>query len=145
MVIPAGARKIVIEENAPSGNIIAITDSSEKKFYLNGDEYAFAAFVVPFPNHIVYFSTEDLDGECNIGTSVGIYTHVEPKKEKLIINGPLKEDIVLFVTVNLLKGHSNIEKVLCRWISLNRITRAISINGLNSLSIPHTSPIIIGK
>ncbi|XP_048524385.1 A disintegrin and metalloproteinase with thrombospondin motifs 12 isoform X1 [Dendroctonus ponderosae] len=79
VVIPAGARKIVIEENGPSGNIIAITDSSEKKFYLNGDD------------------TEALDGECNIGTSVGIYRHVEPKKETLIINGPLKEDVVLFV------------------------------------------------
>lgn len=37
-VIPAGARKVIIEEKAPSKNTIALTDSTEKKFYLNGDK-----------------------------------------------------------------------------------------------------------
>ncbi|XP_050293603.1 A disintegrin and metalloproteinase with thrombospondin motifs 7-like isoform X2 [Anthonomus grandis grandis] len=79
VVIPSGARKVVIEELKPSGNIIAISDSSESKFYLNGD------------------NTEQLDNEYKIGKQIGIYTHIEPKKEKLIINGPLKEDLVFFV------------------------------------------------
>ncbi|KAL1506610.1 hypothetical protein ABEB36_005939 [Hypothenemus hampei] len=79
VVIPAGARKIVVEEKEPSINIIAISDSTEKNFYLNGDD------------------TENLDNEYNFGKVTGIYIHAEPKKEKLVINGPLKEDLVLFV------------------------------------------------
>lgn len=36
--IPAGSRNIHIEELAPSENTIAISDKSEKKFYLNGKQ-----------------------------------------------------------------------------------------------------------
>lgn len=36
--IPAGSRNIEIEEISPSENTIAISDKSEKKFYLNGDQ-----------------------------------------------------------------------------------------------------------
>ncbi|XP_066252676.1 A disintegrin and metalloproteinase with thrombospondin motifs 12-like [Euwallacea similis] len=79
VMVPSGARKIVFEEKAPSENIMAISDSSEKKFYLNGND------------------TENLDGEYQIGQAIGIYMHSEPNKEIFILNGPLKEDIVFFV------------------------------------------------
>lgn len=46
---------------------------------------------------IVICSTENLDNEYNIGDNIGVYAHVEPKKEKFIMEGPLKEDVVFFV------------------------------------------------
>lgn len=36
-VLPTGVRKVQIEELAPSPNLIAITDKTEKHFFLNGD------------------------------------------------------------------------------------------------------------
>ncbi|XP_060526930.1 A disintegrin and metalloproteinase with thrombospondin motifs 12-like [Cylas formicarius] len=78
-VIPSGSRNLVIEELASSVNTIAISDSSQKKFYLNGD------------------NREELDGEYRFGKSLGIYSHPEPGKEKLVIHGPLSEDLVFFV------------------------------------------------
>ncbi|CAG9772555.1 unnamed protein product [Ceutorhynchus assimilis] len=79
VVIPAGSKNVKVEEMAPSINIIAISDSTEKKFYLNGD------------------STESEDGEYKIGKNIGVYTHIEPRRERFVMRGPVKEDIVLFI------------------------------------------------
>lgn len=38
-VLPSGAKNIFIEELKPSTNTLAIADQSEKKFYLNEDQY----------------------------------------------------------------------------------------------------------
>ncbi|XP_056633400.1 A disintegrin and metalloproteinase with thrombospondin motifs 12-like [Diorhabda sublineata] len=77
--IPQGSRNVRIEELAPSVNTIAITDKSEKQFYLNG-------------NH-----QESDDGEKLFGKTEGIYTHPEPGRESLKIHGPTTEDLILFV------------------------------------------------
>lgn len=44
------------------------------------------------------FSTEKQDGDYDMGGIEGVYSHPEPNKESLAIYGPLKEDIVLFVS-----------------------------------------------
>ncbi|KAF5270821.1 hypothetical protein FQA39_LY18869 [Lamprigera yunnana] len=82
--IMKGCRNIYVEEEKPSDNTIAISASNEKTFYLNGD------------------FTEQQDGVHNIGGVEGVYSHPEPNKETLVIYGPLKEDIVLFVSFSIL-------------------------------------------
>lgn len=47
---------------------------------------------------ILIFSTEAADGIVKIGKVDGYYSHPEPGKELLIINGPLDDDIILFVS-----------------------------------------------
>ncbi|XP_063908814.1 A disintegrin and metalloproteinase with thrombospondin motifs 12-like isoform X3 [Zophobas morio] len=77
--IPVGSRNVLIEELAPSMNTIAISDVSGSRFFLNG-------------NH-----REELNGDKKFGEIEGVYSHPEPKKEKLVIHGPLTEDLVFFV------------------------------------------------
>ncbi|KAF5307128.1 hypothetical protein FQR65_LT07112 [Abscondita terminalis] len=77
--INKGSRNIYVEEQAPSDNTIALSATDEKRFYLNGD------------------FKEQQDGIHSIGGAEGIYSHPEPNKESLVIYGPLKEDVVLFV------------------------------------------------
>ncbi|KAJ3666032.1 hypothetical protein Zmor_001489 [Zophobas morio] len=76
--IPVGSRNVLIEELAPSMNTIAISDVSGSRFFLNG-------------NH-----REELNGDKKFGEIEGVYSHPEPKKEKLVIHGPLTEDLVFF-------------------------------------------------
>ncbi|XP_065156708.1 A disintegrin and metalloproteinase with thrombospondin motifs 12-like isoform X2 [Atheta coriaria] len=75
-----GSRNVLIEELKPSANTIAITGPDEKHYYLNGD------------------FTEQPDGVREMGGVEGIYSHPAPNQEMLIIHGPLKENIVFFVT-----------------------------------------------
>ncbi|XP_074033446.1 A disintegrin and metalloproteinase with thrombospondin motifs 12 [Leptinotarsa decemlineata] len=77
--IPQGSRNIDIKELAPSVNTLAISDKSEKVFYLNG-------------NHI-----EDRDGDKKFGKVEGVYAHPEPGRETLVISGPIPEDLIFFV------------------------------------------------
>ncbi|XP_031338674.1 A disintegrin and metalloproteinase with thrombospondin motifs 7-like [Photinus pyralis] len=77
--IMKGSRNVYFDELKPSDNTIAVSAADEKKFYLNGD------------------FTEQQDGVHDVGGVEGIYNHPEPNKESLVIYGPLKEDIVLFV------------------------------------------------
>ncbi|KAJ8970173.1 hypothetical protein NQ317_016646, partial [Molorchus minor] len=77
--IPAGSRNLLIDELGPSMNTIAISDKTEKNFYLNGDH------------------KEELDGEKKFGGEVeGVYSHPEPGKESLVIHGPLTDDLIFF-------------------------------------------------
>ncbi|XP_068081829.1 A disintegrin and metalloproteinase with thrombospondin motifs 12-like [Anabrus simplex] len=79
ITIPEGSSKINVLEVKGSGNLIAVTDSSGKHL-LNGDK------------------KEQPDGEYSFGKGViGVYTHVEPKKEELIIKGPTKQELILQV------------------------------------------------
>nr|XP_023026845.1 A disintegrin and metalloproteinase with thrombospondin motifs 7-like [Leptinotarsa decemlineata] len=82
--IPQGSRNVDIKELAPSVNTLAISDKSEKVFYLNG-------------NHI-----EDRDGDKKFGKVEGVYAHPEPGRETLVISGPITEDLIFFVSM-----HSN--------------------------------------
>lgn len=77
--IPSRARSIRIEELAPSVNAIALSDNSERHFYLNGDH------------------KEQNDGPVKIDDLEGFYSHPEPGRETLIISGPLKQDVIFFV------------------------------------------------
>ncbi|CAH1118875.1 unnamed protein product [Phaedon cochleariae] len=77
--IPQGSRNVRVEELAPSMNTIAISDRSEKVFYLNGDHQ------------------ENRDGDVKFGKVEGVYSHPEPGKEALVIHGPTSEDLILFV------------------------------------------------
>ncbi|XP_068081828.1 A disintegrin and metalloproteinase with thrombospondin motifs 12 [Anabrus simplex] len=75
--IPEGSTKINVLEVKASGNLIAVTDSSGKHL-LNGDK------------------KEQPDGQYSFGKGViGVYTHVEPQKEELIIKGPTKQELIL--------------------------------------------------
>ncbi|XP_068081830.1 A disintegrin and metalloproteinase with thrombospondin motifs 12-like [Anabrus simplex] len=75
--IPEGSTKINIREVKSSGNLIAIKDKKEK-YLLNGDR------------------KEQPDGQYSFGDDViGVYTHVEPKKEELIIKGPTDRELIL--------------------------------------------------
>ncbi|CAH1113494.1 unnamed protein product [Psylliodes chrysocephalus] len=79
-LIPQGSRNVRIEELAPSMNTIAVSDKSEKVFYLNGGH------------------RENRDGTKVFGKGVeGVYDHPEPGKETLIIHGPTREDLIFFV------------------------------------------------
>ncbi|CAG9838538.1 unnamed protein product [Diabrotica balteata] len=77
--IPQGSRNVRIEELAPSVNTIAVTDKSEKIFYLNGEH------------------REEQDGTKNFGKTEGIYNHPEPGRESLTIHGPTTEDLIFHV------------------------------------------------
>lgn len=44
-----------------------------------------------------HFSTEELDGTYHMGGVDAIYSHPEPEREKLIVSGPLKDDLVFHV------------------------------------------------
>ncbi|KAJ8921346.1 hypothetical protein NQ315_002961 [Exocentrus adspersus] len=79
VTIPAGSRRIRINELGPSVNTLAISDKTEKKFWLNPDK------------------REEQDGEKHFGNVDAIYSHPEPGKESLVIEGPLPEDLNLFV------------------------------------------------
>jgi hypothetical protein len=63
----------------PSKNFIAIGKADSKDFYLNGDRLI------------------ELPGEYNIAGSVGLYER-EAELEKMIIPGPVKHDIALYVS-----------------------------------------------
>ncbi|XP_008201012.2 A disintegrin and metalloproteinase with thrombospondin motifs 7 isoform X1 [Tribolium castaneum] len=76
--VPVGSRNVLFEELAPAVNTLAVSDASERRFFLNGG------------NH------EERDGNKMFGETEGIYTHAD-EREKLFIHGPLTEDIVLFV------------------------------------------------
>ncbi|XP_068910126.1 A disintegrin and metalloproteinase with thrombospondin motifs 7-like isoform X3 [Tenebrio molitor] len=78
VVVPVGSRNVLLEELAPSRNALAVSDITEKRFFLNGN------------NRI------ERDGTKSFGETEGIYSTPEPDKEKLVIHGPLTEDLVFF-------------------------------------------------
>nr|CAH7718635.1 unnamed protein product [Callosobruchus chinensis] len=78
-MIPAKARMIRLEELAPSKNVIAVSDRTEKVWYLNGN------------------NDEELDGVKKFGKVEGVYEHVEPGKELVLIHGPTQEDLIFHV------------------------------------------------
>ncbi|PNF34596.1 hypothetical protein B7P43_G05875 [Cryptotermes secundus] len=79
VTIPAGSRQITVEEMKPSNNFLAVSAADGKTFYLNG-------------NHEI-----DPDGESKIAGSISAYSNVEPGQESLVISGPIKEDIILYL------------------------------------------------
>jgi hypothetical protein len=82
VTIPAGSRQITVEELKPSNNFLALSAADGKTFYLNG-------------NHEI-----DTDGETKIAGSISAYSNVEPGQESLIIAGPIKEDLILYILNN---------------------------------------------
>ena len=81
-LVPSGSRHITVEEMGPSKNFIAIGKADSKDFYLNGDRLI------------------ELPGEYNIAGAVGLYER-EAELEKMIIPGPIKQDIALYVSIVL--------------------------------------------
>jgi hypothetical protein len=77
--IPAGSRQISVEEMKPSNNFLAVSSADKKNFFLNGNRQI------------------DREGETQIGGSISAYTNDEPLKESLVIVGPLKEDVILYI------------------------------------------------
>ncbi|XP_070503091.1 A disintegrin and metalloproteinase with thrombospondin motifs 12 [Chironomus tepperi] len=77
-LVPSGSRHISIEEMGPSKNYIAIGKADSKNFYLNGDRLI------------------EMPGEYNIAGSVGLYER-EAELEKMIIPGPIKYDIAIYI------------------------------------------------
>ncbi|KAF7267253.1 hypothetical protein GWI33_019506 [Rhynchophorus ferrugineus] len=75
--IPAGARKIRVEEKIDSQNCIAVADVNQEHYYLNKGGKT---------------STE---GEHKIAGSKAFYRRLGDDQDQLIINGPIKEDIVI--------------------------------------------------
>lgn len=97
--IPVGSRNLLVEEMEPSQNTIAIADASEKRFFLNGGLYVkFLLNTMPVFSNI-FSSKEEPDGDKRFGEVDGIYSHPEQQKEKLVIHGPLTEDLALFVSM----------------------------------------------
>ncbi|CAH1985625.1 unnamed protein product [Acanthoscelides obtectus] len=78
-MIPAKAKMIRLEELGSSINTLAISDKTEKHWYLNGG------------------NMEDEDGQKKFGADEGVYEHVEPGKELVLIHGPTKEDLIFHV------------------------------------------------
>lgn len=83
VTIPAGSRHITVEEMKPSQNFLALSAADGKTFYLNGDH------------------TIDTNGERKVAGSISVYTTVEPLKESLVIAGPTKEDLILYILNNV--------------------------------------------
>jgi hypothetical protein len=82
VTIPAGSRQITVEEMKPSNNFLALSAADGKTFYLNGNQEI------------------DPDGESKIAGSISVYSNVEPGQESLIISGPIKEDLILYILNN---------------------------------------------
>ncbi|XP_071455802.1 A disintegrin and metalloproteinase with thrombospondin motifs 12-like [Hetaerina americana] len=85
--IPMHSRNILIEELEETENTLAIGADDHMTFYLNGNYQ------------------EESDGEYSFGRdTIGIYSHPEPQKDKLVIRGPSMEDLILY---NVFYGHDN--------------------------------------
>jgi hypothetical protein len=82
VTIPAGSRQITVEEMKSSNNFLALSAADGKTFYLNG-------------NHEI-----EADGETKIAGSISAYSNVEPGQESLVISGPTKEDLILYILNN---------------------------------------------
>jgi hypothetical protein len=81
-LIPSGSRHIKVEEMAPSKNYIGVGKADSKEFYLNGDR------LIAMP------------GEYEIAGALGLYER-DQEMEKLVIPGPVKDDVALYVNRNL--------------------------------------------
>ncbi|XP_066252226.1 A disintegrin and metalloproteinase with thrombospondin motifs 7 [Euwallacea similis] len=78
VVIPSGARNILVEENDQSENYIGLENAVEKKFYLNGKR------------HIT------LPGEYNVAGAQALYER-DHNLEKIRIPGPIHEPILVSI------------------------------------------------
>jgi hypothetical protein len=76
--IPAGSKRISIEELKPSINTLALKAEDDKTFYLNGDYQA------------------EPDRELHIAGTVGYYFHPEHELEKIVIAGPTTSKILVY-------------------------------------------------
>ena len=48
----------------------------------------------------LFFSEIDEEGETKVAGTICIYSEVEPDREMIVIGGPLKEDLVLYVSLS---------------------------------------------
>ncbi|KDR11853.1 A disintegrin and metalloproteinase with thrombospondin motifs 7 [Zootermopsis nevadensis] len=80
--IPAGARHVSVEEVTASRNLLALSAADRKTFFLNGD-----------------YTVEE-DGVKRIPGSIVLYNNVDPQRETLYIEGPTKEDLILYILNN---------------------------------------------
>jgi hypothetical protein len=76
--IPAGSKRISIEELKPSMNTLALKAEDDKTFYLNGD-----------------YQSEP-DRELHIAGTVGYYFHPDHELEKIVIAGPTTSKILVY-------------------------------------------------
>ncbi|KDR20850.1 A disintegrin and metalloproteinase with thrombospondin motifs 12, partial [Zootermopsis nevadensis] len=76
--IPAGSMRISIEELNPSTNTLALKAEDDKTFYLNGDY------------------SEESDKELHLSGTVGYYFHPKADQEKIVIDGPTTNQILLY-------------------------------------------------
>ncbi|XP_053669727.1 A disintegrin and metalloproteinase with thrombospondin motifs 7, partial [Anopheles nili] len=89
LLIPVGARNVLIEEIAPSKNFIGARRSTGNECYLNC-------------NHFI-----QLPGEYEVASSLCLYER-ENEQEKLKIPGPIMEDVNLFIIIKKKNNHVGI-------------------------------------
>ncbi|XP_041764889.1 A disintegrin and metalloproteinase with thrombospondin motifs 7 [Anopheles merus] len=80
LMIPAGARNVLIEEILPSKNFIGVGRSTGNECYLNC-------------NHFI-----QLPGEYEVASSLCLYER-ENEQERLKIPGPIMEDVNVFIVI----------------------------------------------
>ncbi|KAK9754646.1 ADAM-TS Spacer 1 [Popillia japonica] len=78
VVVPKGAMNLEFEELGGSINTIAVADESGH-YFINGDH------------------KENTDNSYDCGGAEGVYSHLEPTREKFVLYGPLKRNLVLYV------------------------------------------------
>ncbi|KAI4459045.1 adamts a disintegrin and metalloprotease with thrombospondin motifs protease [Holotrichia oblita] len=81
VVVPKGAMNLEFEELGNSINTIAVGDESGH-FFVNGDH------------------KENTDNSYDCGGTEGVYSHGETSREKFVLYGPLKINLVLFVSTH---------------------------------------------
>lgn len=107
VIIPSGSRNIKIEELGNSKNYIGIGAPNSTKYYLNGKR------CVPYPGRHYRVSFMERQWETNVSVSLdrqitlageydvagtpALYER-DHDKEKIRIPGPIREDIVVYVS-----------------------------------------------
>ncbi|XP_058060876.1 A disintegrin and metalloproteinase with thrombospondin motifs 7 [Anopheles bellator] len=89
LMIPVGARNVLIEEMAPSKNFIGVGRSTGNECYLNC-------------NHFI-----QLPGEYEVASSLCLYER-DNEKERIKIPGPIMEDVNTFIIVKKKNNHVGI-------------------------------------
>ncbi|XP_046591937.1 A disintegrin and metalloproteinase with thrombospondin motifs 7-like [Neodiprion lecontei] len=77
VTVPKGSRNIRFFEKAPADNSLAIKLEKGNTYILNGDH------------------RENRNGEYPCAGDIAVYKHPEPKKEEVLIKGPINDDIQL--------------------------------------------------
>lgn len=59
-------------------------------------------YISSFVKYIDFFRTEYIDDEYVCAGTDGVYSHPEPNREKFVMHGPLKQNLILYVRTRIL-------------------------------------------